>query len=377
MLVDQLAQALQMLGQFVRIVASNGNLDEDIKLAFNDDSFETLENGVPTTYLKRRNYFFPPTFYFTPKLQAWLITNLDQFDVVVIHGVWTYFSLMGSRLCQKLNKPYLFFVHGSFDPWAINYHRLNKILYWHLLEKQNLKKSNGIIVLSQDEAAQVKRMGIIKPMFRARNGLLLPVQRVNDAEGVLANQIPELSNHPFVFYMSRLHPKKGLAVLLHAWSQICSNHPEWRLVIAGPDEGGYLTQLISTVEELNLQHSVIFTGLVSGEVKAAFLQKAEIFVLPSFSEGVPGSVIEAMSFGLPVLITPGCHLPEVAEAQAGLIVEPEKMVVAEGLECLINDSGLRKKMEKNAEELARQQFDETKVAAGLVSFCQSLIDQKA
>jgi glycosyltransferase involved in cell wall biosynthesis len=369
-----LAESMQMLGQEVVIVTSTGNMNEDIDLVFTGDIYETSEHGLHTIYLRRKDHLLPPSYYYAPALGRWLKDNINRFDIVVIHGTWTYFSLIGARICQKANKPYLFFVHGSFDPWALKYRRIKKLPYWHFIEKFNFKRANGVIVLSQDEVEQVRAMGIEKPAFLARNGLLFPVQRVDDPGNLLACQWPALGNHPFVCFMSRLHPKKGLEVLLEAWSRVYPNYPEWRLVIAGPDEEGYLEILQSLIQKLGLDESVLFPGLVGGDVKAAFLQRASLFVLTSFSEGVPGAVTQAIAYGVPVLITPGCHLPEVADAQAGLVVEADVESVTSGLGRLLVDGNLRRQMGKNAERLARNEFDEMKVATGLVQFCQSLLN---
>lgn len=370
MQLSRLTQAEQAIGNHVKVVTTNGNLDEQIELEFVGDVFETLEEGVPTVYLRRKSNILPPTYYYAPALLTWLNVNIVQFDIVIIHGTWTYFNWACARICRKYDTPYLIFVHGSLDPWALNHHRWKKIPYWHLIEKSNFEDASGIIVLSEDENNQVRELGIDKPVYMARNGLLHPVPYVVNPDDLLEKRLPEIGGYPFVLFMSRLHIKKGLDVLLSAWERIHSQFPEWRLVIAGPDENGYLE---------NLRHShngtVYFPGLLLGDIKAAFLQKASLFVLPSLSEGVPGAVVEAMAYGLPVIITPACHMPEVEFARAGLIVEPEAMAIADGLLVLLANNDLRNRMGFEAKELSKGVFDEIKVAKGLIAFCQSLLDR--
>jgi glycosyltransferase involved in cell wall biosynthesis len=373
--VNQLAKALQLEGHSNQIVTSTGNLDEEIDIPFSGDLFETLEDRVATIYLRRKNNILPATFYFAPLLQRWLLEHIDEFEVVFIHGVWTYFSWMGAKICQKRNVPYVYFIHGSFDPWAMKHHGIKKLPYWYLVEKPNFKKASGIIVLSQDEAAQVRNLGIDKSIFHAKNGILFPIPRVLDAEKVLKNNIPLLDSHPFVCSISRLHPKKGLEVLIKSWKILVEDYPELRLVIAGPDEGGYQAQLTRLVHQFGLEHTILFPGFVEGELKEALFEKAALFVLPSFSEGVPGSVIEAMAYGNPVVITPYCHLPEVGEAHAGIIVEPEVYNIASALGNLMSNEGLRKQMGINGQKLARDHFDLVRIAADLVSYLRILLVQ--
>lgn len=372
--LGRLAISLISLGHTVRIVTSTGNLNEEIDLIFHDDHFDTDEGGVRTTYFRRKKDIFPSTYYYAPKLRDWLLKHLDEYDIVIIHGIWTYFSWMGARICQNKKIPYLFFVHGSLDPWAIKHHWFKKKPYWHLVEKTNLRKSSGIIALSEDEAAQVGNLKIKKPIYIAKNGLLFPVQHENDPNKILKNLIPGLEDRPFVLFISRIHPKKGIDILLQAWEKIIIEHPDWRLVLAGPDESGYIKQIIHKIHQYNISQSIFLPGLVEREFKAALLQKARIFVLSSYSEGVPGSVIEAMAYGQPVVITTGCHLPEVVEYQAGIIVEPEYISVANALLKLIGDPILCQQMGKNAEQLAYQTFDEQKVAVGFVNFCQKILE---
>jgi len=360
----------------IKVLTTNSDLTQEVALPAQDDWLEIDEQGVSTVYLRRSQGWLPLTYYYAPTLSRWLATNLKAFDIVIVHGVWTYFSWKVPQLCQNLGKPYLFFLHGSFDPWAMNYRRIKKLPYWYLVEKRNVRNAAGIIALSQDEADQVRAMKIEKPVFIARNALFFPLPRLDNPRTLVAQFWPELADSLFVFFMSRLHPKKGLDILLEAWTQVVGRNPAWRLVIAGPDEDGYLQTLVEIVERRGLQNTVLFLGLVSGALKTALLQSASIFTLPSYSEGVPTAVIEALGCGLPVLITPGCHLPEVAEARAGLIVEAQSQAVAAGLERLMSNAALRQQMGRNAEQLARTEFDEMKVALGLVDFCRHILQRR-
>lgn len=376
LVIDQLARALEHEGHQNHVVTSTGNLDAEINLPFTSGEVDVDERGISTTYLRRNSTILPPTFYNTPNLENWLEKHIREYDIVIVHGMWTYFSWRGARICQKHKVPYLVFIHGSLDPWALKHHGSKKIPYWWLIEKPNLEKASGIIVLSEDEAQQVRSMKIDRSIFQARNGLLFPITKMEDSSGEISRNLPEISKHPFVCFISRLHPKKGLEILVKAWRSIIFQYPEWRLVIAGPDEGGYLSRLQELVKANGLEETVCFPGLVQGDFKTALLQEASIFTLPSYSEGVPGSVVEALAYGKPVVITPGCHMPEVAKNNAGLIVEPEATSLARALGELISNEQLREQMGRNAEILAREQFDELKVAEGLVDFCQEILAKK-
>jgi len=371
--LHRLAQGVQRCGSRLEVVTTNGNLEEDIALKFAGEICPTDENGIAVTYLRRRRFPFPPTFYYAPLLPRWLATHLADYDIAIVHGAWTYFNMVGAGLCRRWGKPYLVFPHGSFDPWAWRYHGWKKVLYWHGVEKRNYQGCAGVVALSADEAGQIHARGIDRPVFLARNGLLFPLPSVEQPREVLGRHWPDLSRRPYVCSISRLHPKKGIDILLSAWAQIYERYQEWQLVIAGPDENQYLAKLQALAQSWGIHQTVIFTGAVEGIVKSAMLQCASAFVLPSLSEGVPGAVVEALGYGLPVLITPACHLPEVAAADAGVIVASQPEAVAAGLEQLLADRQRRQQWGRNAAQLAHREFDEVSVAAGLIEFCTHLL----
>ncbi|NMC14133.1 MAG: glycosyltransferase, partial [Chloroflexi bacterium] len=151
--------------------------------------------------------------------------------------------------------------------------------------------------------------------------------------------------------------------------------PDYKIVIAGPDEGQYLRRLLSLRKKYHIEDTVIFPGLVTGEIKQALLQKASIFLLTSFSEGMPGAVIEAMAYGLPVIITLGCHLPIIDQAKAGMIVRPNIHEVIKAVRFLLENAEARQQMGINAKNLVKTEFDEHKIAQDFINFCESVINK--
>jgi glycosyltransferase involved in cell wall biosynthesis len=371
--LNNLAQSIVDCGIDVTIVTTNGNLSDEVAVDFTGEFCKVDEAGIPTIYLHRKKTFLPPTFYYAPALPGWLNDNLYHYDIVIVHGIWTYFGWAARMACQKVGKPYLLFVHGSLDGWALKYHGYKKLPYWHLVEKYNFQGSSGVLALCRDEEAQIRAMGIQKPVGIIPHSLVFPLSMLDEPRQQLAKNWPELSEKPFVYFMSRLHPKKGLDILLAAWKHVCHCYPGWRLVIAGPDEDGYQSKLLEQVKTLSIQDTVIFTGLVTGDIKTALLQSAALFVLPSYSEGVPLAVIEALGYSLPVLITTDCHLPEVAKAGAGLIILPETDSIIVNLDRLMADASLRQVMGQRAQKLVRERFNPEEISKNFLHFCQSVL----
>jgi glycosyltransferase involved in cell wall biosynthesis len=191
------------------------------------------------------------------------------------------------------------------------------------------------------------------PIVVAPNGVDLPALELRPERGMLEREFPELRGRRWVVFMSRLHPKKGLDVLLRAWRAQQNveheaygiQHTEKKeslcplgswclgsiLVLAGSDLIGYRKDVERMVRELQIEDSVVITGEVLGKEKDCLLANADLFVLPSYSENFGIVVAEAMSWGRPVIVSTGTPWKEVADVGAGWWVKPEEGAIAGAL----------------------------------------------
>src|SRR5262249_31342094 len=133
-------------------------------------------------------------------------------------------------------------------------------------------------------------------------------------------------------FMARLHPKKGLDLLLPAWSRLKPHRPDWELLVVGPDEGGYRATVEGLIRKLDLNVCVTLTGPVTGPSKLALLRSADVFVLPSYSEGVPVAVLEAMACRVPAVVTRESNIPELENEGGGwlCVADAESLCAALG-----------------------------------------------
>jgi glycosyltransferase involved in cell wall biosynthesis len=134
---------------------------------------------------------------------------------------------------------------------------------------------------------------------------------------------PELRSRRLVLFMGRIHPKKGLDPLCRAWAAVVRDFPEAILVIAGPDEVGTQASLDALVTRMGINAHVKFVGLLTGDMKWSALKAADVFTLPSFSEGFSVAILEAMGMGTPVLVSRQCNFPEVRDNDCGIVIEPQ------------------------------------------------------
>jgi glycosyltransferase involved in cell wall biosynthesis len=239
---------------------------------------------------------------------------------VHIHGIWEPHCAVTASLARSCKTPYMISAHGMLDDWALGHKRLKKALYAALLETKNLQRAACLRALTRDEVANYRSIGVQAPVAVVPSGISVPDGVT--AESFLAT-FPQLAGKRVVLFMGRLHPKKGLTLLLRAWYQLGASRGDTHLVIAGPDSDNLLVTLQQMTDELALRDSVTFTGMLRSELKWSALAAADLFVLPSYSEGFSVAVLEALAMCVPALVSTPCHFPEVAEANCGWVIEPE------------------------------------------------------
>jgi poly(glycerol-phosphate) alpha-glucosyltransferase len=278
--------------------------------------------------------------------------------------------------------------HGSLDAWALRNAAWKKRIAAALFKNRQLNKAACLRALCQSEADAFRAYGLTNPIAIIPNGVEIPEGDLKKPEA--GNLKPETGGRKPLLFLGRIHPKKGLPNLIRAFKKALDSRPSmldfpWQLVIAGWDQGGHEAELIQLCEELGvkseklkvegerkaldprpstLDSDVIFWGAAFGKDKEELLRRADAFILPSFSEGLPMSVLEAWSYQLPVVMTPECNLPEGFTADAAIRIETSAESIAEGLSTLfsMNDSDL-KTMGAKGRELVKERFTWQTVAA--------------
>jgi glycosyltransferase involved in cell wall biosynthesis len=248
---------------------------------------------------------------------------------VHIHGIWETHCAVTSGLARSCGKPYIISAHGMLDDWALTHKRMKKALYAALVETNNLQRASCLRALTRDEVSDYRRIGLRSPVAVVPSGVLAPEGVTGD---VFWRAFPQLRGKRIVLFMGRLHPKKGLPLLIQAWRQMADSLGEdTHLVIAGPDSDNLLGTLKQMTEDLKLQDSISFIGMLKSELKWSALAAAALFVLPSFSEGFSVAVLEALAMGIPTIASSPCHFPEIAEANCGWVIEPETQALERAL----------------------------------------------
>jgi glycosyltransferase involved in cell wall biosynthesis len=311
--------------------------------------------------------------------------RLDQINPQVLHthGIWTYLSIGIPRWSRKNHKPYIVSPHGMLDAWALDNSKIKKKLAAALYERRHLRGAACLHALCQSEAKSIREFGLKNPIATIPNGIEIPEGRDLSSRYSAEKKI--------MLFLGRLHPKKGLENALRGWAfarsgaSSDSDQNNWQFVIAGWDQGGHEVRLKQLCEELGLSFaevsakqflsldassgqlsgfSVVFVGPVFGELKALLLERANVFILPSFSEGLPMSILEAWAYELPVVMTDYCNLPEGFDVEAAIHIGTEVESMSAGMIKMIDSSDAElKAMGANGLNLVREKFTWPTIAA--------------
>ena len=345
-----------------------------------------------------------------PRALAWspdMDAALDEArpDLVALQGLWQYASLSTSRQWRRKGTPYVVSPRGMLDKWALANSRWKKVLAAFVFENAVLRDAACLHALCVAEADAIRAYGLRKRIEVVPNGVDLP-------EILTAEDTESTEGKKKLLFLGRIHPKKGLIGALRAWADIQNSKPkiqnskQWQFVIAGWDQGGHEAELKMLCAELGLRIAscdlledlklnsckfktsallpdvdVVFYGPAFGEEKEALLRSAEAFILPSFSEGLPMSVLEAWAYGLPVLMTPECNLPEGFSSGAGLEIrsgegsfQSSDFSFQNGLRALLEMSDAeRAAMGMRGRRLVEMRFTWPKVAAQMSQLYEGLL----
>ena len=347
--VASLAERLVSRGHAVTVVTSNSNLDGDLDVPIGRP---VPVEGVDVRYfrrdepLKRWLPFVPYLsksmgFLYSRPMQATLRQLALGVDAVHTHLPFVYPTLAAARAAFAAGKPLFYHQRGVFDPERLQFRGVKKRIYIQLIERPIMRRATTLIALTEAERTSYRALGVATECRVIPNGVdtrLYPAIRRPEA-GARWRIPPDAL---VVLFLGRVHPVKGADKLLEAFVRIAPAHPRAVLVLAGPDEWQLERRFRDSAARAGLSARVVFTGMVLGEAKQDLLARADLFALPSRGEGFSMAVLEALASGMAVLLSPGCHFPEVEEAGAGRIAPTDPARLAEALGSLLADpAGLR------------------------------------
>ncbi len=363
-LVASVSRMAGGLFESVRCLSQSLQVDQGVDVeVLGMEDLHTREDVRAWLPLTPRTFpaYGPRKFGFSPGLGRALEEASP--DVVHTHGLWMYPSVaaIGQARLKRFRR--VVSVHGMLDSWAVRNSYWRKRIAGLIYENRHLRESACIRSLCKAETKAIREYGLTNPICVIPNGINLP-ERKPSGLPPWAGKAP--LDAGVLLYLGRIHPKKGLTNLIHAFARVQKDDfpaaRGWYLAISGWDQGGHEKELHRIAADAGARN-IVFLGPQFGEAKKAAYANANAFILPSFSEGLPMVVLEAWAYGLPVIMTPQCNIPEGFGADAAIRIDPTASGIMQGLRILfeMNDDQ-RSGMGARGFALVREQFTWKKIS---------------
>jgi len=305
---------------------------------------------------------WPRAWFRSPGLAKDLVSGIGSIDLLHVHEVWSHPVYAAAKIARRSGTPCVLTPHGELEPWRVRNRllkHLKKRAYLSLLGQRMLRGVDCLHAITPREVDGFRRAGYRGPVSIVPNGIdPEPFARLPDPREADLRW-PPLRGRRVVLFLARLQKEKGLDQLIPAWKKLTDrgSYDDAMLVLAGPDDRGHRRVVEALVQRNGVASRVLLTGMVRGQEKMSLVSRADVYTLPSYSEGFSMSVLENLAAGKPMLITPGCNFPEVAEAGAGLCVPPSADALAEALGRLLDMSeSERIAMGRRGQQLVRRGY---------------------
>jgi glycosyltransferase involved in cell wall biosynthesis len=308
------------------------------------------ENGVEAVYLSTLANYRALTV--NPDVIGFCRTSLRHFDLVHFYGLYDLLGPAVSYFCRRQGIPYIIEPMGMYRPIDRSF-RMKRV--WHRsLGDSYWSHAAQIVATSEMEEQELLQDGVAREKLVVRyNGIDRAASLAPTTRGAFSAKWSIPPDEPLLLFLGRLIPRKGADILIDAFAQACPT--QGRLVIAGPEgEPGYLAHLTRRAADAGVESRVIFTGALYDDDKAAVMADADLFVLPSRYENFANSAAEAVSSGIPVIITDACGIRSLIDGRAGLVIAPERQALAAAIRSLLTDRSLYQKLQAGCPGVAAQ-----------------------
>ncbi|MDA9830228.1 glycosyltransferase [Akkermansiaceae bacterium] len=303
----------------------------------------------------------PSRLGWSPTMKRELMRSVQAGDIVHNHSLWMMPNIYAGQAAVRKGAQLVISPHGTLAPWSLSRsRRIKKAMGW-LGQNNALRQAAAFHVTADAELEHVRQLGFRQPVAVVPHG-------VEILDRVTESAVGSDSKRKEVLFLSRLHPTKGLELLLHVWKEIELRYPQVSLKIAGPDEGGYGAEMCKLAIELGLLN-VEFVGALTGDEKTRAFREAAVYVLPSQSENFAFTVAEALSASTPAIVTRGAPWKGLEDHGCGWWIERTKDALREALvEALETQDEELKKMGERGRAWIQRDFSWNAIAEQMTTF---------
>jgi glycosyltransferase involved in cell wall biosynthesis len=243
----------------------------------------------------------------SPQMRDWLnkVSKDGSIDIMHNHSLWMMPNVYSCNAVKNTNVPLIVSPRGTMSERAMSNGSKSKKLFWPLIQRPALDQVTCFHATAMSEYEDIRRMGFQQPVAVVPNGIDIPDIRT-----------PLRGDMRTLLYLGRIHPIKGLDHLLQAWAAVQDRFKQWQLRIVGPDNKGYLSEMKQLAVKLKLER-IEFSGPLTGDKKMEAYAKADLFVLPSYSENFGMTVAESLASGTPAIVTQGAPWSGLNDINAG------------------------------------------------------------
>ena len=297
-----------------------------------------------------------------PGIRPTLHREVHASQVVHIHALWEQIQHDAAVSARTEGVPFLIRPCGMLDPWSLGQNRWTKRMYlwWRL--RSHLREATAIHYTSEVErelSQPVTRnpLAIVEP-----NGIDLREFQDPPARGRFRSRFPQLGQKRIVLFLSRIHHKKGLDLLVPAFARLATEDAV--LAIAGADADGYRRTVQQLIASHGIEERVVFCGMLHGTERIEAFVDAEIMVLPSYQENFGIAVVEALASGTPVIISDQVNIHrEITHARVGAAIPTQVNPLVAELDRWLQDADLRDSASRRARPFVWEHYDWSKIAA--------------
>lgn len=243
----------------------------------------------------------------SPSLLKGLYSTAERSDVLHSHGLWMMPNIYPGRVAREKGCVLVISPRGMLANWSLNRSKYKKIVMGYAGQYRTLRSASGFHVTAISELEDIRGHGLTQPAAVIPNGVDIP--------DIDECKVP-FSDRKRVLFLSRIHPKKGLNILMDAWKVLAETYPKWELIICGPGERQYVQDAIRSIQIMRHQN-VHYREPVYGREKYELFRSSDLLVLPTENENFGVVVAEALAHRVPVIVSHGAPWEGVQTNRCG------------------------------------------------------------